>query len=122
MASPRFCSVFRRFSILRLSHLHGETVPIPLYYRLHVCFLALLCGKHEGRGKRNLNIPECRVGTLHRSGPEPCYDGKLLIQKGFKIGSFLDHLRRNPDLGVEVADAFFRLIPHPLTIIANVFR
>ena len=31
------------------------------------------------------------------------------------------HLRRDLDLGVEVADALFGLVAHPLTVIADIF-
>ena len=112
----------RRLHIRRHPHLHRKPISTPLYHRLDIRLLPLLGRKHEGRSQRHVDIRKRRVGTLHRTCPEPGDHRQLAPLIRLEVGPLPYHLFGNRDLGIQMPDAFFRLVTHPLAVVADVLR
>ena len=65
-------------------------------------------------------LPRSRIRTFYRARPEPGDHGELLPHIRLQIRSILHHLRRDFDFRIKVADALFRFVPHPLSVIAHI--
>src|SRR6218665_2107629 len=48
-----------------------------LDYGLLPLFLSFLAGKDEALSQRHILMAKCRIGTFHRSRPQPCDDFAL---------------------------------------------
>ena len=113
-----------RSRVGRRADLDREAVAVTVRadHRFDVRFLALLGGQHEGGDQRHLHLRERRVGALDRARPQPRDHRQLTPGVGQQIGAFPHHLVGYRDLGIEMADAPLRLLPHPAPIAAHVLR
>ena len=113
-----------RSRVGRRADLDREAVAVTVRadHRLDVRFLALLGGQHEGGDQRHLRLRERRVGALHRARPQPRDHRQLPPRVPLQIGALPHHLVGHRDLGIEMADAPLRLLPHPAPVAAYVLR
>ena len=116
-AACRFGAVFRRCRWF--AHFDGEAVVVARNFRCDVGFFARFAGENETGHQRYLAMGIGGVGAAHGARPQPGDNGQFLAEQGFEVGAGGAHLGGDGDCRVEVADALYRFVAHPVAVAAH---